>query len=31
MYIDHSDFAPGELDKALSQLIEFDQDDTKLT
>ena len=31
MYIDHSDFAPGELDKTLSQLIEFDQDDTKLT
>ena len=29
--IDPTEFAPGELDKALGQLVEFDQDDAKLT
>ena len=31
MMIDPTEFAPGELDKALGQLVEFDQDDAKLT
>ena len=31
MMIDPTEFGPGELDKALGQLVEFDQDDAKLT
>ena len=31
MYIDYQEFAEGELEKSLTQLQEFDQDDTKLT
>ena len=31
MMINPTEFAPGELDKALAQLVEFSQDDAKLT
>ena len=31
MMIDPTEFAAGELDKALAQLVEFSQDDAKLT